>query len=131
MSLSKRKYYRGFTFIELLVVVAIIAVLTAVGVVSFQSTTKKARDAKRKADLEQIRSALELCRSETGEYPLAIDSGVVCGANTYLSPLPKDPKDGATGFAYTYTYTSTTEYELCATTLEGKNEVSPYCVKNP
>ncbi len=127
----KQKRNLGFTFIELMVAVAIVAILTAAGAVSFRATSQKARDAKRKADLEQIRSALELCRSDSGAYPLAIDSGVVCEQNTYLSPLPKDPKAGTAGFAYSYTYTSATEYTLCATTMESKNEISPYCVKNP
>lgn len=125
------KRQRGFTFVELLVVVTIIALLTGAGAISFQSTSKKARDAKRMSDLEQIRSALELCRAEEGSYPLAIDDGVECGTNVYLSPLPKDPKNGAADFGYTYTYISGTEYSLCATTMEGNNAISPYCVKNP
>lgn len=68
---------RGFSLVEILVTVTIIAVLTAVGVVSYSSVNKRSRDAKRKSDLEQIRSALEMYRVDTGNYP--------CN-NTPLSP---------------------------------------------
>jgi general secretion pathway protein G len=122
---------RGFTFVELLVVVTIIMVLAAVGAVTYRQTNAGARDARRKADLESIRSALELCRAEVGSYPVDISSGVVCAAVTYLNPIPNDPKDGQLGYSYTYTRSSATVYSLCAETMEGSNEISPYCVANP
>src|SRR5687767_307098 len=111
--MTRNKTIKGFTFIELLVVVTIIAILTTVAAVSYTSTTKRSRDAKRLADLEQIRSALELCRAENGAYPANITSGVICGGETYLSPIPTDPK----GDSYTYTYQSASRYQIC-TTLE-------------
>lgn len=125
----------GFTFVELLVVVTIIAVLSGVGIASFSSTNKEARDAKRKADLEAIRSALEICRAENGAYPLDLDLSndlsIVCGAETYLNPIPKDPRDGQSGYGYEYTFLTNTTYNLCALSMEGEDETSPYCVTNP
>jgi general secretion pathway protein G len=59
----------GFTLLELLVTVTIIAVLTVIGVVSYSSVNKRSRDVKRKSDLEQIRSALEMYRADNAEYP--------------------------------------------------------------
>lgn len=127
----------GFTFVELLVVVTIIAVITGIAVASYQTTNQKARDTRRKSDLEQIRAAMELCRSEYGGYPVALRNGsnqLQCGdGNIYLDPVPYDPRDGQTGYTYAYTrgYSSgaTTEYQLCAATMEGED--SPYCVYNP
>lgn len=93
---------RGFTMIELLVVATIIAVLSAVGVVSFSRANIRARDGKRKADLEQVRSALELYRSDMGYYPAVAAGSLVSALNTggYLnSTTVADPQ---TGTAYTY-----------------------------
>jgi len=60
---------RGFTIVEILVAVAIIGALTAIGTATYQSANQKARDARRKADLEQIRAALEMYKADNGEYP--------------------------------------------------------------
>lgn len=106
----------GFTLIELLTTMTIIAVLAGLALVSFQGAKKTARDGRRKADLEQIRSALEMCYADTNVYPLTgqIDTSVSCGGKTYLSPISKDP---VTNFNYYYT-SSGTIYTLCAL-LEG------------
>ncbi len=99
----------GFTFIELLVVITIIAILTGAAVVSFTSTSKRSRDTRRELDIENIRSALELCRTEEGSYPLSIYDSIVCGSETYLSSTPKDPKSNGN---YTYIRVSTTSYTI-------------------
>lgn len=113
---------RGLTLIELLIVVAVIGVLASVVLsVNFQKQLQKARDGKRKTDIEQIRSALEMCRSDSGSYPTLtspICGGVLsctCGAGTctYLSPIPCDPKNA---FPYQYTFSGGgASYTLTAT----------------
>jgi general secretion pathway protein G len=107
----KRKDF-GFTLIELLVAMTIVAVLMGIALVSYQGAKKSARDGKRKADLEQIRSALEMCRTDTGSYPAAIYNDISCGvpAKTYLSGTPKDP---LTSENYFYSG-SANSYILCA-----------------
>ncbi len=99
--------------------------------VSFTGTNKNARDSKRKSDLEQMRTALEICRAETGAYPASIGATVTCNSQVYLDPVPKDPRDPQPGYIYSYTYISSTEYTLCAQTMEGEGVFSPYCIKNP
>lgn len=131
MTLHKLTNHKGFTFVELLVVVTIIMVLAAVGTVTYRQTNIGARDARRKADLEAIRSALELCRAENGSYPASLGNSIVCGGDTYLASVPEDPRDGVAGFVYNYTQNTSTSYTLCAQTMEGTNETSPYCVTNP
>lgn len=103
----KRKN-KGFTLIELIVSVTIIAVLTIVGVISFSGTNKKARDSRRTADLENIRIALELYRQGTGStYPA--DDQLNTLIPTYLKKMPQDPK----GNIYTYT-SDGYDYSICA-----------------
>lgn len=61
---------KGFTLVELLVVVAIIGLLAGIAVVSVNSVRVKARDAKRIADVKQIQNALELYNNtKGGQYP--------------------------------------------------------------
>ncbi len=79
----------GFTLIELMVSVAIIAMLTAIAMVTFSGANKKARDGRRKADLEKIRISLELYRQEVGSYPTDVADLVP----NYLQELPIGPKD--------------------------------------
>jgi len=113
--LHPRQSRRGFTLIEVLVVISIIGVLMSLLLVSYQSARKTARDGKRKADLEQIRSALEMCRADTNKYPTSIYEGItesiICEGTTYLQTTPKDP---ATNERYYYNRETELTYTLCA-----------------
>lgn len=115
---------RGFTLIELLIVMTIMAVLFGLAMVSYQGAKKAARDGKRKADLEEVRSALEMCRTDTGSYPsesLSSGSNITCGGTPYMT-IPYDPL----GEDYTYA-PSGDSYNLCAIL-----EISgSYCVTSP
>lgn len=87
---------KGFTLIELLVVIAVIGILagTSFAIINPAKQLQKSRDAKRKADLAQIQSALELYRSDQGAYPASLPA---CGASlsvsgtVYLRSRPCDP----------------------------------------
>jgi len=94
-----KKYKQdGFTLFELLVTISIIAILTAVAVVSFGGMTKKARDSRRIADLQNIRVALEAIRQVGTTYPVSLTTLV---DNGYLQQIPIDPK-AAVGGTYVY-----------------------------
>jgi len=118
----KGKCFGGFSFVELLVVISIIVVLAAVGTVSYTSISKNSRDARRRADIESIRSALEICRTERGIYPDAIytSGNVRCTGTPELITLNNTPKDPKTSNNYVYARGASpfTTYTLTCT-LEG------------
>lgn len=119
----------GFTVIELLVVISIIAILTTVGLVSFTQTNKRARDGKRKADLEQIRSALVLYRTDNGTYPTSITWSNMTPIQTYISATSiQDPRPTPHP-QYTYSSSGGNTFTICAT-LEASSP-SSYCLNNP
>ena len=107
---------KGFTFIEMLVVVTIIGVLSAVGVANFKVANQKARDGRRQGDLQQIRAALELYRTDQSVYPTtaefpAAGGSLAAGGTTYISDRPGDPLDD---YLYSYTSGDGTTYTLCS-----------------
>lgn len=69
LSFNNQLTAKGFTLIELLVVIAIIGLLSSVIIAPISSARVKARDARRIADLKQIRIALALYYDDFGYYP--------------------------------------------------------------
>jgi prepilin-type N-terminal cleavage/methylation domain-containing protein len=59
----------GFTLIELLIAITIIAVLLAIAVPNFLGVRQRARDAKRKAELSELKKAMQLYYSDYNQYP--------------------------------------------------------------
>jgi prepilin-type N-terminal cleavage/methylation domain-containing protein len=74
---------KSFTLIELLVVIAIIGLLSSIVLVSLSGIREKARDTKRKADIDAIKMALELYYDRYGYYVpehLCTDTSIGCGS---------------------------------------------------
>jgi general secretion pathway protein G len=107
---------RGFTLIEIMVSVVIISILMSLSFVAFSASRKSARDGRRKADLEQIRSALEMYRSDCHEYPSSIEGSITgpvsCGSVVYMETVPVDPSPSS--YSYSYSLTNSNQYVLCA-----------------
>jgi general secretion pathway protein G len=109
---------KGFTLVELLIVVAIIGILSTLLMANFIGVRQRARDAQRKADLRQIQSALELYRSDLGSYPASLSScgGSLTGGSppsTYMQKIPCDPSGSTYYNSGNYYYTSGgTSYSL-------------------
>lgn len=107
---------RGFTLIEILVVATLIGLLSTVGMTGFQAVTRSGRDAVRKSDLEQIRSALEIFKSENQRYPADDANCNVAVSDTlvpnYIAKYPVDSKSPT--YSYCYNQTSSLTYQICA-----------------
>ena len=134
----KQNRKKGFTIIELLVVISIIGLLSTISVVSLNGARIKSRDAKRVSDISQLKTAIELYFNDQGYYPaegvpvslgtgtklVLCDVGFVASASScnsnkiYMGKVPRNP--GPNGMEYTYTsITSSENYNLAYSLEQG------------
>lgn len=115
---------RGYTIIEIVIAISLIAIFIALPVFAYSNFMQKSRDGQRKADISRLQSALESYKTDNGVYPAALAELVDEG---YIAELPVDPLDGQavpdvgnSTFGYEY-YASTdgNTYNLLAPLEEG------------
>lgn len=87
----------GFSLLELLVVISIIAVLTAVLTANFMGMRERARDAQKIQDLNSLKNALRMYYNDNQYYPPNKDAILDIGFTQYIAAL------GDTGFEYDLT----------------------------
>lgn len=133
----------GFTLLELLVVISIIGILVAMGTVAFSTAQRKARDSKRRSDMQQIQKAFEQYYADNGTY--AATCATMASATYMPGGLPTDPKNVSPNVYNTSTACATTDYCVCGvmesagsgnanapsgSTCSFASGGSYYCVKN-
>jgi prepilin-type N-terminal cleavage/methylation domain-containing protein len=129
---------KGFTLIEMLIVIAIIGILASIVLVGLGPIQRQARDSRRTSDLRQLQTLLEICFTRAGQYPNAVDLGqlrtdlTTVGAGSdcttagtpITTSIPSDPRNVADTAANQYDYATNagrTNYVLRAEFEDGGN----------
>jgi len=91
MSGTRRKS-RGFTLMELMIVISLILILVSISIPAYNQSILRAKESVLKQDLFQLRSLISQYTLDKQKAPQALDDLVSAG---YLKQLPKDPMTGA------------------------------------
>jgi type IV pilus assembly protein PilA len=103
MKRSMQKVQKGFTLIELMIVVAIIGILAAVALPAYSDYTKKAKFSEVVLATQAIKTAVELCAQDQGVTPIAS-----CAQGSNGVPATLGAAAGATAVAGKYVAYTTT-----------------------
>lgn len=104
---------KGFTLLEILVVISIIGILIALGASAYSVAQRKSRDARRQGDLKQVQNAFEQYYANTGSYGTCAQ---MASAGFPSGQLPQDPKPGS---SYSIGCNTVTQRYCACATLEG------------
>lgn len=90
---------KGFTIIELLVVIVVIGILVGITLVSYSGIQQRSRDSTRGSDITQLKIAIEKYHADNSQYPAICGDDAGCLMTSlatpllpYLSAIPRDPQ---------------------------------------
>lgn len=98
LAVARRRLVRGFTLLELMIVITVIIILAAIVLPQYQRTILATREAVLREDLYKMRTLLDQYAADKGKLPQSLDDLVAGG---YMRELPKDPVTGQTDWAVT------------------------------
>ncbi|MBM3210421.1 prepilin-type N-terminal cleavage/methylation domain-containing protein [Candidatus Saccharibacteria bacterium] len=108
----------GFTIVELLIVIVVIAILAAITIVAYNGIQERARYSSMQSDIKNIDTAIKMYHADNGHYP---HNGVGAGSTTNTNIgamlgsnyLPRTPLPNAPNSYYAYIWTTGgTEYKV-------------------
>lgn len=109
---KKLPFTRGFTLLELLVVISIIGILIAMTSVAFATAQQKSRDARRRADVKSLQEGFEQYYAIFTTY--GTYAAMTAEPELFPAGGPNDPK---TGISYSATFSQTTTDDYCQCAL--------------
>ncbi|MGB9848060.1 MAG: type II secretion system protein [Minisyncoccia bacterium] len=117
-----RNKNKGFTLIEMLVVIAVIGLLAALILVGLSSFRTRGRDTRRIADLKEVQNGLEVYYMKNGTYPTGINTwtdleNALTSAGIGITSIPKDPTNGSP-YQYVYGVDGTGQHYVIGATIE-------------
>ena len=93
---GKKRGYKGFTLVELVVVLVILGVLVALAVPRFTASASKAKETTFCSNVRTIKSQLELYKMTTGSYPKTASLSDFLNSPDYFESAPINPYTGTT-----------------------------------
>jgi len=114
---------RGFSLIELVIVVAVIAILAAIMVPNFLAQRQRAADSRAMDAVANIRKGLGMYAADNGSYPTGSTwANVRTALAPYISLPAAETDAGLSAFTYTPTGTPPNTYTICATPAGGTGQ---------
>lgn len=108
------KNKRGFTIVELLIVIVVIGILAAITIVAYNGIQARANDSRRLEDASSIQKLLALYKAQNGEYPvenpnpgnstweISSNTGFLSSLSSFSSATFRDPKNPTSWYWYHY-----------------------------
>jgi general secretion pathway protein G len=143
LAMVLKRFRSGFTLVEVLVVVVVIAILAAVVLPKFVNSGLRGREAALRAELKLMRNAVEMFKNDTGAWPASLSALTATSApatglddsgtsksivashwkGPYLATINNDPVSGA---AYNYGTTSPDVGKISSSATGNDSEGNPY-----
>ena len=139
MSRLVNRKSKGFTLIEMLIVIVVIAILALIVIPRLLGAGRKAKEATLRGDVHQLRNSIQQFEADCGDYPSALSQlmtepaagstgggGIALDVNGWQGPYLRTPdnnlpKDPFTESSTTWSYTASTGHVASGSTLTAIN----------